>query len=94
LSRDRVIVVGCAFWDTIFRVERIPGRDEKVLPEVAAQTASGMATVAAVTIARLGGDVSLWTRVGVGGRAGSPRLPELLRRLGEWERSGAGNQAG
>jgi sulfofructose kinase len=64
LPRDRVIVVGCAFWDTIFRVERIPARDEKVLPEVAVQTASGMATVAAVTIARLGGDVTLWTRVG------------------------------
>jgi len=61
---DHVIVVGCAFWDTIFRVERIPGKGEKVLPQLAVQTASGMATAAAVTIARLGGAVSLWTRVG------------------------------
>jgi sulfofructose kinase len=64
VSRDRVIVVGCAFWDTIFRVERIPQKGEKILPQRAVQTASGMATAAAVTIARLGGAVSLWTRIG------------------------------
>ena len=64
MSSDRVIVVGCAFWDTIFHVERIPGKGEKVLPQRAVQTASGMATVAAVTIARLGGAVSLWARLG------------------------------
>ena len=64
MSRDRVIVVGCAFWDTIFRVERIPQKGEKILPQRAVQTASGMATAAAFTIARLGGAVSLWTRIG------------------------------
>jgi sulfofructose kinase len=59
-----VICLGCAFWDTIFKVDRIPGTGTKVLPEKAVQAASGMATAAAVTIARLGGQVELWARIG------------------------------
>jgi sulfofructose kinase len=59
-----VICVGCAFWDTIFKVHAIPGHGTKVLPERAVQAASGMATAAAVTVARLGGTVELWTRIG------------------------------
>jgi sulfofructose kinase len=58
-----VICLGCAFWDTIFKVDQIPGHGTKVLPEKAVQAASGMAT-AAVTIARLGGQVELWARIG------------------------------
>ena len=59
-----VICVGCAFWDTIFKVHAIPGHGTKVLPERAVQAASGMATAAAVTVAQLGGSVELWTRIG------------------------------
>jgi sulfofructose kinase len=59
-----VICLGCAFWDTIFKVDQIPGHGTKVLPEKAVQAASGMATAAAVTIARLGGQVELWARIG------------------------------
>ncbi len=59
-----VICLGCAFWDTIFKVDEIPGRGTKVLPEMAVQAASGMATAAAITIARLGGRVELWARIG------------------------------
>ena len=59
-----VICLGCAFWDTIFKVDRIPGRGTKILPEKAVQSASGMATAAAVTVARLGAPVELWARVG------------------------------
>jgi sulfofructose kinase len=59
-----VICLGCAFWDTIFKVDRIPGYGTKVLPEKVVQAASGMATVAAITIARLGGQVELWARIG------------------------------
>jgi len=59
-----VICLGCAFWDTIFKVDRIPQHGTKVLPEKAVQAASGMATAAAVTIARLGGKVELWARIG------------------------------
>src|SRR3954470_13096398 len=59
-----VICLGCAFWDTIFKVHAIPGHGTKVLPERAVQAASGMATAAAIAIARLGGSVELWTRIG------------------------------
>jgi sulfofructose kinase len=59
-----VICLGCAFWDTIFKVDRIPTHGTKVLPETVVQAASGMATAAAVTIARLGGKVELWARIG------------------------------
>jgi sugar/nucleoside kinase (ribokinase family) len=59
----RVICLGCALWDTIFSVDHIPSNG-KVLPSMAVQAASGMASAAAITVARLGGAVSLWTRVG------------------------------
>jgi sulfofructose kinase len=59
-----VICLGCAFWDTIFKIDQIPGYGTKVLPENAVQVASGMAAAAAITIARLGGQVELWARIG------------------------------
>ncbi|EIM28977.1 PfkB family carbohydrate kinase [Microvirga lotononidis] len=59
-----VICLGCAFWDTIFKIDHIPDHGAKVLPEKAVQAASGMATAAAATIARLGGDVEIWARIG------------------------------
>jgi sulfofructose kinase len=59
-----VICLGSAVWDTIFQVEDIPTAGIKVLPSRALQIASGMATSAAITIARLGGNVQLWSRVG------------------------------
>jgi len=60
----RIISLGCAFWDTIFKVDEIPRHGTKLLAEQAVQAASGMATAAAATIARLGGTVELWTRIG------------------------------
>lgn len=64
MQKKPVICLGCAFWDTLFKVDRIPGSGTKVLPETAVQVAAGMATAAAATIARLGGTVELWARVG------------------------------
>jgi sulfofructose kinase len=64
MATKPVICLGCAFWDTIFKVHAIPGHGTKVLPEHAVQAASGMATAAAVTIARFGRPVELWTRIG------------------------------
>lgn len=58
------ICLGAATWDTIFQVDIIPAAGIKVLPTRAVQVASGMATSAAITIARLGGQVELWTRIG------------------------------
>jgi len=60
----RIISLGCAFWDTIFKVDEIPRHGTKLLAQQAVQAASGMATAAAATIARLGGTVELWTRIG------------------------------
>ncbi len=59
-----VICLGCAFWDTIFRIDRIPDHGTKVLPEALVQAASGMATAAAIAMARLGAKVELWARIG------------------------------
>jgi len=64
MNQKTIICLGCAFWDTIFKIDRLPQHGTKVLPEKAVQAASGMATAAAVTIARLGGDVELWARIG------------------------------
>ncbi|MBO1907705.1 sugar kinase [Microvirga sp. 3-52] len=64
MNQKPVICLGCAFWDTIFKVDHIPGHGAKVLPDRAVQAASGMATAAAATIARLGGNVELWARIG------------------------------
>lgn len=59
-----IICLGSAIWDTIFKVESIPSAGIKVLPSQAVQAASGMATSAAVTLARLGAAVELWARLG------------------------------
>jgi sulfofructose kinase len=64
MTSKPVICLGCAFWDSIFKIDEIPGRGTKVLPETAVQAGSGMATAAAATVARLGGAVELWTRIG------------------------------
>lgn len=64
MNEKPVICLGCAFWDTIFKVDHIPSHRTKILPEKAVQAASGMATAAAITIARLGGHVELWARIG------------------------------
>ena len=64
MAERPVICLGSAVWDTIFQVEDIPTAGIKVLPSRALQIASGMATSAAITIARLRGNVQLWSRVG------------------------------
>jgi len=64
MTSSRVICVGCALWDSLFSVDHIPSQGAKILPRSAVQAASGMATAAAVSIARLGGEVALWARIG------------------------------
>ncbi|MGJ7515164.1 sugar kinase [Pseudomonas baetica] len=64
MTTKRILCLGSALWDTIFSVDHIPSHGGKVLPSKAVQLPSGMATAAAVSIARLGGDVSLWARIG------------------------------
>jgi len=50
--------------DTIFRLETLPAGAGKFIPLEAVEVAEGMAAAQAATIARLGGEVSLWASAG------------------------------
>ncbi|MGO8088774.1 sugar kinase [Rhizobium leguminosarum] len=60
----RVLCVGAAVMDTLFRVRTLPTGQGKILPYDMLQIAEGMASSAAFAVARLGGDASLWGAVG------------------------------
>ena len=60
----RVLCLGAAILDTIFRVEAIPTTPIKVLPTDCVQIGSGMASSAAAAVARLGGRSRIWARIG------------------------------
>ena len=61
---SRVLAVGVATLDTIVLVEKYPGPDERVIAKETIQGFGGPATTAAVTMARLGIDVSLACVIG------------------------------
>lgn len=60
----RVLCVGAAVLDTLFRVRSLPIGQGKILPYDMLQVAEGMASSAAFAVARLGGNASLWGAVG------------------------------
>ncbi|MBY5835444.1 sugar kinase (plasmid) [Rhizobium leguminosarum] len=60
----RVLCVGAAVMDTLFRVRSLPTGQGKILPYDMLQIAEGMASSAAFAVARLGGNASLWGAVG------------------------------
>ncbi|MGX9993378.1 sugar kinase (plasmid) [Rhizobium sp. Z1P35] len=60
----RVLCVGAAVMDTLFRVRSLPTGQGKILPYDMLQIAEGMASSAAFAVARLGGHASLWGAVG------------------------------
>ena len=60
----RILCVGAATFDTIFKVPVIPPMPTKVLPTACIQQAGGMAASGGAAIARLGGQVAYWARVG------------------------------
>ncbi len=60
----RVLCVGAAVMDTLFRVRSLPTGQGKILPYDMLQVAEGMASSAAFAVARLGGNASLWGAVG------------------------------
>jgi sugar/nucleoside kinase (ribokinase family) len=62
--KKRVLCVGAAVLDTIFRVRELPHGEGKILPYQMLQIAEGMASSAACAIVRLGGDAALWGAVG------------------------------
>ncbi|MGR4842252.1 sugar kinase [Rhizobium sp. LARHSG275] len=60
----RVLCVGAAVMDTVFRVRSLPTGQGKILPYDMLQIAEGMASSAAFAVGRLGGHASLWGAVG------------------------------
>jgi sulfofructose kinase len=60
----RVICVGHAAIDRIYRIDRFPERPTKMRAIEHIEAGGGMAANAAAAIARLGGEVELWSRVG------------------------------
>lgn len=61
---NRVICVGLAVLDQVYRVERLPDAPRKHFAEGFREVGGGPAANAAVAIARLGGEARLWSRLG------------------------------
>lgn len=60
----RIICIGHAALDRIYRIEAFPQSPSKVRAIEHVESGGGMAANAAATIARLGGKVELWSRTG------------------------------
>jgi len=63
-AKSRIICTGSATFDTVFRIAEMPRGAGKFLPIDMFQIAHGMASSAAAAISRLGGDATLFARVG------------------------------
>ncbi|MEO0810209.1 MAG: PfkB family carbohydrate kinase [Pseudomonadota bacterium] len=61
---SNIISVGHAAWDRVYRIENFPIKPTKLRALEYVESGGGMAANAASTIARLGGKVELWSRVG------------------------------
>lgn len=61
---SRVICLGHAALDRLYRIEAFPPHPTKVRALEHIESGGGMAANAAATIARLGGKVELWSRIG------------------------------
>ena len=87
----RVLCAGLSTVDLLYRVDRIPGVDEKAQAESVEIGAGGPALNAAVTAAALGADVTLLTAVGApsAGRA-DPGRPAPARGHADRRRPGFG----
>jgi sulfofructose kinase len=60
----RILCLGMSALDAIYRVPVIPATPTKVLATSFTECGGGMAANASVAVARLGGDVAYWGRVG------------------------------
>ncbi|MBF0280828.1 MAG: sugar kinase [SAR324 cluster bacterium] len=61
---SRIVCIGVAVMDQIFRLKELPLSAGKYFAEDYIEVGGGPAATAAVTIARLGGEVEFWGRVG------------------------------
>jgi len=64
MSSPLLLAVGAPTWDTILKVPLVPPLPAKVLAESCLETAGGTASSGARAIARLGGRIEYWGRVG------------------------------
>ncbi|HET6389602.1 PfkB family carbohydrate kinase [Hyphomicrobium sp.] len=64
MSGKHIIAVGHAALDYVYRIEAFPTSPTKVRALEHVASGGGMAANAASAIARLGGDVALWARIG------------------------------
>lgn len=64
MAQKRLIMVGHAALDRVYRIEAFPPEPTKVRAIEAIEVGGGMAANAAVAAARLGAKVELWSRVG------------------------------
>jgi sulfofructose kinase len=72
-AAKRIICVGHAALDRIYRIEAFPPQPTKVRALEYMESGGGMAANAAVAIARLGGKAELWSRVGDDGAGAAIR---------------------
>lgn len=64
IKPKRLISLGACVVDVIMKVEHIPGGDAKALASDGMVIGAGMAVAAACAAAAMGGDVSIWGRIG------------------------------
>jgi sulfofructose kinase len=64
MSGKHIIAVGHAALDYVYRIDAFPGSPTKLRAIDHVTSGGGMAANAASAMARLGADVSLWTRIG------------------------------
>jgi sulfofructose kinase len=64
MSSPLLLAVGAPTWDTILKVLLVPPLPAKILAETCVETAGGTASNGARAIAKLGGRIEYWGRVG------------------------------
>jgi sulfofructose kinase len=80
-SPRRIICVGHAALDRIYRIEAFPPEPTKVRALEHVESGGGMAANASVAIARLGGRAELWSRVGDDGPGSAIRAGLRAERV-------------
>jgi sulfofructose kinase len=80
-SVKRVICVGHAALDRIYRIEAFPREPTKVRALEHVEVGGGMAANAAVAISRLGGRAELWSRIGDDGAGATIRAGLKAERV-------------
>jgi sulfofructose kinase len=80
MTGKRIIAVGHAALDYVYRIAKFPSAPTKLRAIEHIASGGGMAANAAATIARLGGKVSLWSRIGSDDAGGI--IVQQLRRVG------------